>query len=113
MTVRALKREDEAPYGFVADEASFSLLCDCLSKVPGVVFTSRRWFCWFSDQISAEFALRGTLFKVQPNSDYDFISVVPRNDEVTLTEIEEVRHHVELHLDDRQSLIQRLIEPFA
>src|SRR5262245_60258833 len=98
MTVKPLKRDDGTPYGFFVGAASFSRVCDTISRFSGLEFTRRRRFFWSYQHIRAEFTFKDCRFRVTPDEDDDFVWVLPEDEDVTCREIDEIRNFVERHL---------------
>ena len=97
METTPLKRKDGTQFGFVANDISFSNLCDCISKFPGVTFARRRRFFWWYGNIHAEFVFKGDTFKIDPDPWDDGFWVAPKDKSATFSEIEGIRCHVEEH----------------
>jgi hypothetical protein len=80
--------------GFITEGISFVRLCDCLAKQPDVTFTDRRRFFLGAGNIRGEFIFRGHTFKIEPWDVDDSLFVSPKDEDVNLTEIAELRDHV-------------------
>ena len=95
--MKILKRDDGQPYGFIAD-VGFSRLCRIIASSPGVSLMTRRHFFWFSDNVRAEFSFTGNQFKIVPDPWDDNFWIIPKNEDMTYPEIDQLRSQVELRL---------------
>jgi len=79
----------------LVEGASFRRLCNCLSKLSGVAFTSRRRFFWSALDIRGEFLFRGHAFKIEAVDLNRSFLVSPKEPGAELQEIiAELRAHV-------------------
>jgi hypothetical protein len=85
--------KDGTPRSFYTYIISFQRLCRCISKCPGVVFTKRRRFFWWSDQMSAEFTFKGREFVIEHF--WADLHVCPKDEAAAYPEIAEISEHVE------------------
>jgi len=94
--------------GFVVtDGVSFRQLCDCIAELPGVTFTSRRWFFWGSGDEHAEFTFHGHTFTIICDWDGDYwIRLQDKNSRPP--ELDELRKHVAQSVPLQKGWLDRL-----
>ena len=80
--------------GFIVEGVSFVRLCDRLAQHPDVTFTDRQRFFASAADIRGEFDFRGHLFKVAPWDMNDSIFISPKDQNVDLPEIAELRDYL-------------------
>jgi hypothetical protein len=79
----------------IASAATYGLVCEAVSLVPGVAFTKRRRFFWSGEDVSAEFAFRGHAFKIETDSWDGAFWVMTNDGEKHEAEMQELRAAVE------------------
>ena len=91
--INRVAAKDGTPRGFWTYMISLHRLCRCISKCPGVVFTKRRRFFWWGDQVFAEFTFKGREFMIEQIwADWH---VGPKDEGAAYAEIAEISEHVE------------------
>ena len=99
--MKILKRDDGRIYGFVAD-MRLAELYQSIDSMSGVVFTDKRKFFLFSDNIHAEFTFEGHCFQIQPDPWENGLWVHPKDENGTYSEIDKVREWVEKRMKRQQ-----------
>ena len=98
MKGKLLKRDDGRSYGFITSGVDFRRLCKSIAQFPGITFTNRRSFFWWSQDIHAAFTFKDNEFKIDPDSWDDSFWILPSQEEVTVPEIQDVLLFVERKL---------------
>jgi len=98
MKGKLLNRDDGRPYGFLACGVSFRRLCKSISQCPGVALMSKRLFFWSGEDVHATFTFNGHEFKIDPDSWDDALWVIPKQDDATHPEIQNLFSFVEKQL---------------
>ncbi len=72
---------------------SYGRLCKYVSQLPGVAFTRRRRFFWWSDSVGAEFTFSGQSFKIETDYWDGVLWILPRELGEHQEEFRKMREH--------------------
>ena len=72
---------------------SYGRLCRYISQIPGVAFTRKRRFFWWTDSVGAEFTFGGHAFKIETDSWDGALWILSQDGSEHQTEFQTMREH--------------------
>ncbi len=95
-------------HGFIIDKVPFSRTCAYIAAYPGIMFTDRRRFFWWSDSIKAEFSLDGCTYIVVPGDWDDYVTIEPKHGLSCSDEIHKLCEHMAQCVSQYRSVCFRM-----